>query len=729
MLKIVREKRLLAALLSVGCAGLVAALFALGALEGLELKTLDFRSRHWRPAHGASKDVVLVAIDEKSLDAFKKNGIVWKWPRDFYGVLVRYLKASGAKVIVFDELFADPDIDRKGTDGEVTDGEFAAAMREAGNVVLGAQFLEEKNLKTRDNAPVVPGSSDAAAAAVPGAAKSYVDAVLPIESFQKSAAFVGATNYDEDKDGIFRRARPFYLYRGHAFTNIAMAAFQVARKVDKFQLAPDGRLLAGDAAIPLGTRGRFLVRWYGPGGPNGVFRYYSFSDVLLSWQRGQRPAKAGAAQASLPAPPSAFKDKVVIVGASAPGLFDFRSTPFTTLEPYPGMEIHATIVSNLLENDVVRRAPSWAPLAAVLAFSTLVCCLFLFGAGMQGVLLATGLCALAWSILAAALFAARGVWLDLVAPLIALAMAFAAAAAASYQIEGKARRQLRTMFSRYLSPVVIKEVLEKSDTVELGGQDLVATAFFSDIKDFTGTSEKLTPQELVAFLNEYFSLTTEIVLRHKGMLDKYIGDAIMAIFGAPLPLKDHAILACSAALEIQRILERPPSGPGPQKSWKTRIGMTSGPMVVGNVGSADRLGYTAIGDTVNLASRLEGANKGYGTSIMISETTRREIGEAFETRELDLLAVKGKKNALLVYELLGKFGEVPAPALELKRRFEDGVHWYRERAFEKALSAFESSLAVKPEDAAARLYLDRCREYLQHPPATDWDGVYHATTK
>ena len=649
---------------------------------------------------------------------FKRNDIVWKWPRDFYAVMVRYLSRSGAKAVVFDELFADPDIDRKGTDGAVTAGEFAAAMREAGNVVLGAQFLDSKNLTTRDNRPVHVNGPALPQPQALRSAERYVDAVLPIEAFQRAAAAIGATNYKEDKDGIFRRARPFYLYGGKGFPALGLAAFLVAKKVQGVELASDGRLRAGDTEIPLTRGDRFLVRWYGPGGPGGVFKYYSFSDVLQAWQKEQQkegpnrkrkaaPSASNPPSASDSAPPPVFKDKVVIIGASAPGLFDFRNTPFTTTEPYPGMEIHATLLSNLLQKDFLTRAPSYVPIIAVFAFSTLISCLFLLGAGMQSVLL----------------------WVDLVAPEAALATAFAAAAAASYAIEGKARRQLRTMFSRYLSPVVIKEVLEKSDTVALGGQDLVATAFFSDIQGFTSTSEKMTPQELVAFLNQYFSLTTDVIFRHKGMLDKYIGDAIIAIFGAPLPLADHAALACSAALDLQRVLRAPPPGSIRQGSWKTRVGLNSGPMVVGNVGSAVHFGYTAIGDTVNLASRLEGANKNYGTGILISETTRKAIGDAFETRELDLLAVKGKGQALLVYELLGRAREVPAETLAWKRRFEDAVHWYRERAFEKALAAFEASRGARPDDAAAKLYIDRCREYIARAPAADWDGAYHAQSK
>ena len=296
--------------------------------------------------------------------------------------------------------------------------------------------------------------------------------------------------------------------------------------------------------------------------------------------------------------------------------------------------------------------------------------------------------------------------------------------ATSYQIEGKARRRLRAVFNRYVSPVVISQILARREDLELEGQEVPGTALFSDLKDFTTFSERLPPREVVAFLNEYFSLTSAVIMEHGGLIDKYIGDAIMAVFGAPVPSRLHAAQACDAALELQRRLAA--SG---RPAWETRVGIHSGPMVVGNIGSPQRLDYTAIGDTVNLASRLEGANKLFGTALLVSEAVLQEAGGGFESRELDLLVVKGRSQALRIYELMGRQGEVADELLVCKRRFEAGLRLYRERDFVKALAAFEALLDVRPGDGPSRLYRERCRALLLEPPSTDWDGMHHLTSK
>ena len=715
-----KRKALLAALLSLGCGAVAAGLFALGAFETLELKTLDWRFRLSPQGRPASPDVVIVAIDEKSLLEFKRNGVVWKWPRDFYGALVRYLHKGGARAVAFDVLFSDPDIDRKGTDAEQTDGAFAAAMKEAGNVVLATQLSAGRSLIVGDNALVRPPRLMLGGAA---GLEDYANAVLPIEPFQKSAFMVGAVNYSEDRDGILRRLPLFSEYRGKAIPHLGMAAYLTARWISAVEFAGARRLRAGADVIPLDPGGRFLICWYGRGGPRGAFKYYSFADVIASMlqdARGKKPAIAA----------SEFKGKVVIVGASAAGLFDYRSTPFTTDERYPAMEAHATIASNLLQKDFLTRAPGALCLAAVFLFAAAVCCVFLFGSRAYWAILLSLACAGAWAWLAQALFRSRLLWLDLVAPEASLALAFAVSAAASYVVEGRARRRLRTMFSRYLSPVIISEVLEKREEVELGGQEVTGTVFFSDIKDFTSLSEKMRPQEVVAFLNEYFTLITEVILQNNAMLDKYIGDAIMAVFGAPLPSKIHAERACAAALEVQRLLTRAPIALGPGgPAWTTRIGLNTGPMIVGNIGCRSRMDYTAIGDTVNLASRLEGANKIFGTRIVVSEETFKQSGGRFEARELDLIAVKGKRRAVVVYELLGVKGEVADELLTAKRFFEEGLRWYRERAFERAIFEFGKVLSGRPDDGPARLYVGRCKQFLSAPPPADWDGVYHSASK
>ena len=369
-------------------------------------------------------------------------------------------------------------------------------------------------------------------------------------------------------------------------------------------------------------------------------------------------------------------------------------------------------------------------ICAVFALALVICFAFLFLPKIRFVILLSLVCAAGWLLAALFLFAQHHVWLDIVAPETAVFLSFLSAAVISYQTEGKARRHLRSVFGRYLSPAVITEVIDRSETVELGGKEITGTVLFSDIKDFTSISEQLSASELVVLLNEYFSLSTEIILTSEGLLDKYLGDSIMAIWGAPLATTDHARRACAAALEMQQLLKQQwASGTPDHPRLETRIGINTGPMVVGNIGSYRRLEYTAIGNTVNIASRLEGVNKMFKTGIIIGSTTFEGVKDEFVARKLDVLRVKGKKEAVAVFELMGKPEDVPAEVRDSLAKFESARRLYCDRAFDRALNAFQAILSVVPNDGASVEYIDRCRRFLQTPPRPDWDAIYTLDVK
>jgi adenylate cyclase len=311
--------------------------------------------------------------------------------------------------------------------------------------------------------------------------------------------------------------------------------------------------------------------------------------------------------------------------------------------------------------------------------------------------------------------------------MFAIAMTFTVSAVVSYQTEGKARRQLRRAFSGYLSPTVVEHVIEKQDEVKLGGEEIEATVLFTDLKNFTSMSEKMTPPQVIGMLNTYFSVASRTILDRGGLVDKYIGDSIMAVFGAPMPLENHAIAACQAALDLGRMQSQVAPGDGPLIT--TRIGINSGRMVVGNVGSTERHDYTAIGDTVNLASRLEGCNKVYGTQIVISESIVKCIPDTFLLRPLDRLRVLGKEDPVSVYELMGERLTAEAKALEIADRFGKGMELYQKRAFREALKDFRQILRIYPEDGPSKLYLRRCKDFIKNPPPKRWDGVHTLLTK
>ena len=312
-----------------------------------------------------------------------------------------------------------------------------------------------------------------------------------------------------------------------------------------------------------------------------------------------------------------------------------------------------------------------------------------------------------------------------------LGMAFAMSSAFSYATEGRQRRQIKQVFTHYMSDLLIQDLLKNPDKVRLGGEKRVLTVFFSDLAGFTSLSEKLTPEKVVMLLNRYLTAMTDIILASGGLIDKYEGDAIMAFWGAPLPQEDHALRACRAALENQSRLaelrqEFIKTGLPPVHA---RIGINTGEMIIGNIGSSQRFHFTVIGDSVNLASRLEGAGKEYGTGILIAEETYRRASDGVEVRELDLLRVKGKDKPVRIYELLSRKGELDPTKQKGYDFFAMGLEQYRKQQWQAAIDYFRQVLSLIPEDGPARTFINRCEQFKQTPPETDWDGVYTLATK
>ena len=705
--------------LPLSCGLVTSILFLMGTLDTLELKSLDLRFRWFASSQKADTNIVITAIDEKSLLQFKHGGVVWKWPREFYAALVRYMHRGGAKAVVFDVLFPDPDIDRANTNGEESDSSFGRAMGESGNVVLAALFHRSDDPLWEDNPLVFKPWYNVHQPYDSVIVQTVPYASLPIPLFQQTAATLGSADYREDFDGVYRRCPLFYKYRSTVVPQLGVAAYLVANKINNVRVEKNS-ILVGDKRINLDSRGQFLVSWYGKGGPGGTFPYYSIGALLAS-------ARDEELQRTPQVPSSQFKDKVVFVGSNAAGLFDLRNTPFTSYEPYPGVEISATILSNLLHNHFLSRVPSYVTVLSILILSLIVGWSFFvlrnpkIAVGVSVMLLAI------WNVLVLVLFQSSSLLLDWIAPILAIVMTFTVSAIVSYQTEGKARRQLRRAFSGYLSPLVVEQVIEKHGEVQLGGAEIEATVLFTDLKDFTSISEKMTAPEVIDMLNKYFSVASKTILEKGGLVDKYIGDAIMAVFGAPLPLENHALAACQAALEISRMQTRVGTGDG--QLVQTKIGIHLGKMVVGNVGSSDRHDYTAIGDTVNLASRLEGCNKVYGTQIIVSENIVERIPDVFLVRPLDRLRVKGKEKPISIYELMGERRSAEPTALEIAEKFGRGIGLYQKRSFKESLTMFRQVLRVSPHDGPSKVYEQRCKEFLLNPPPKKWDRVHTLLTK
>jgi len=723
-----KKKVFVASFISLMSAFLIILLSLFGFFEPIELKTYDYRCRLFSSPKDADPNVVIVAIDEKSLQEFKKQGIVWKWPRDIYGELIDYLSRGGARVIVFDILFAEPDFDRANSDAEETDGFLAQAIEKAGNVVLACTALNDPSLVSEENTLarddlLVPIDSD-----IRHSLPEYSGVVFPIDKFQSVAAAIGAVNfYADSEDGVCRRIEPFVRSKNPdiILPHMGISAYRVASGLKSVKKISRSEITFDTLNIPLDTDGRYLIRWYGKGGPNGCFKYYSFASLIASSL--QERMKQSPIVAS-----STFKDKIVIVGANAAALADLQNTPVTIPDsPYPGMEIYATIMSNLLKRDFIRRSHPFVPIVVIVLFALMVTFPFIYGmrAGSVGGL--SVFIIMFWLFIAGILFKTGKIWIEVVAPISSVVLSFASSAAVSYQIEGRARKRLKNIFSRYLSPVVISEIIEKTEEdVGLGGKEIFGSVYFSDIKDFTTIGESMSPPDLVALLNDYFGIVTEEILLRRGLLDKYIGDAVMAIFGAPLTHPDHAIQACNSALAVQQaIIERWKRVGRGYPVLETRIGINTGPMVVGNIGSSKKLEYTAIGDTVNLASRLERSNKIYKTKIIINSTTLQLTRDLFVVRELDLLRVEGRKEPTSIYELVGFAGEVEESILRWICLYHEGFTLYREGQFRKAKQVFERVLVECQEDGPSIEYLRRCDFFISNPPPEDWDGMFNSKTK
>ncbi len=424
-----------------------------------------------------------------------------------------------------------------------------------------------------------------------------------------------------------------------------------------------------------------------------------------------------------------FKGRSLIVGATAVGLYDLRNTPVEA--NYPGPELHLTMLANMIENNFLKSWPSEGQLMPwiILGIGILLTLVW----SLQGSLTSLGVFIIVFSALMSFdlwLFLKHKILLHTLLLYFNLGFVFFAIQLYRYFTEEKKKRELKSTFSKYVSPAVVDELLKDAKNLKLGGKKEHMTVFFSDVRGFTTISEKLAPEELSRVLNLYLTPMTEIVFKNNGTLDKYMGDAIMAFFGAPVKHSQHAQEACRCALEsLVKLKEL-------QQEFEQQglphidigIGINTGDMSVGNMGSNIVQNYTVMGDSVNLASRLEGINKEYGTRIVISEFTYEEVKKNFTAREIDRVRVKGKLEPVRIFELLCE-GSPAAKVAEALQVYQKGYDLYQTKEFAEALESFKVSLKMSQDDPVSELYIERCEQYLKEPPPQDWDGVFVMKTK
>ena len=659
--------------LGLACAALALAAGRLSFVRTIELKTYDWRMRATANPAAARDDIVLVTIDADSLRALEPRVGRWPWPRLVHAPVIDFLARGGARVIAYDVLFTERDRRRFDVEGEEwtgaeSDAELARATAEAGIVVHVGDAADEATES---------GAERAAGARLPGLGYRLdpsIEArrvfVPPLPDVASASRAVGHNFVVLDPDGPLRRYVPFVRTPDVLVPSLGAAAAAIALdlKPSDVRLDDEG-VWFGTRFVPLvraaipsfygerQTSRRALIRYMGGVLQNGstTYRRYSFAKLFnasLQLNNGLPPD----------IDPQEFAGRIVVVGTTAPALFDLFTVPFPG--KMPGAQVHAAFIDDVLSGRSLRPASGGAAIGVTLAAGV--------GLALAGVLLGpwaaialalAGGAGVSWGL---ALAFGRGVWFPLVEPLGAMALATLGGVTYHYVVEGREKRRVKHLFSRYVSRDVYEQLLKDPARARLGGQRRHMTVLFSDIRGFTSVSERGQPEAIVAQLNEYFSRMVPIVLAHRGTLDKFVGDMIMALFGAPLDDDSHAEHALQAAVAMVRELgqlNREWAAAG-RATLDIGIGINTGDMVAGNLGSETIMSYTVIGDHVNLAARLESLNKDYDSRIIVSDATRRQLRGEYDMRPLGSVTVKGKTQSVEIFEVVvsegAALGRTPA---------------------------------------------------------------------
>lgn len=708
--------------------------------EFIELKLYDLKFLY-RGAKAPSTEVVVVAIDDASVQKVGR----WPWSRETMARLLHELKAAGPRVIGLDVIFAERqetaavaalkrlrrDLARQGLatpellellsqeeNRADVDRRLAEVIARGTPTILGFYFekVGGKGLTLTPGQALGPKTVSASTynlvrwrdqqtQRLPLLGAQGVTVNLP--ELTEAAAGGGYFNMIPDPDGTVRWLPLTLAFGPDFFAPMTLVSLQHYRHQAPLVLTLSRlgveEIRLGPQKIPVDRFGRLFINFLGPPGSFPVYPAFQVLEGRL--------------------PPGALQDKLVLVGATAVGIYDLRVTPFSGI--CPGIEIQATVVDNILRGDFIR-----LPQNPFLASSALVVALaLLLGFALPRL---KAMAALAFTLLVAQIYIAInylafrywGLQLEVFYVFLEVAGVYTGITLQRFLAEEQERVRLKKAFQSYVAPEVVNQIIRHPEKLRLGGERRELTILFSDIRGFTGLSENLSPEALVEVLHDFLDPMSEIIVKHGGTLDKYLGDAIMALFGAPLELPDHAPRACRTALEMiksLKILNQEWVAKG-RPALKIGIGINSGPVAVGNMGSSRLFDYTAIGDNVNLASRLEGLNKFYNTEILISEYTAARLSGDFILREVDLVRVKGKRQPIAIYEVLGEGLPEPQIACFLEA-YTQGLTCFRERQWSRALEAFRAAKNFQHHDYLCDHYLLTIKKFQERPPDPDWDGI------
>ena len=735
-------------------------------LEGYEYISYDsrMRSRTADVEQMSIEDVVVIDIDNTSVGPVEEGGLgrYHNWPHAYHGQLINTVTSGNPKALLFDIIFDEENTFKydlvqalssnnssKNQDLEyVTDqflfsndpGKFVVETRNSNKTYHAIVFEEEDTLNflpKMDAEPegyrfenhIISGIPQEAKNRLPQADRignTYVDLL-------SASVGNGSANFPQDNDGVIRRAPTAIYFDGpdHVYPTLVMSAV-----IDILGIKKDGgfdydfenntlKLIDTTETvvrtIPIDDNGRMYVNYFGS---FQTFYYLPYSYCM-------DPEML---------PPDYWQDKVALVGASLPGLMDLRNTPVQ--ETFAGVEIHANVMHSILQDSFVTVKSRTATFYSILLICLIVGIFISFPKKPFYALPVPVVAIFGWIVYANLQFFNDLEMYEVVRPILSIVGTFGGIFLFNYFGAEKDKRFLKNTFSTYISPELIDQMYEAKEQPSLGGEEGYHTAFFTDIQSFSGFSEKLSAPDLVELLNDYLTEMTDILLNNKGTLDKYIGDAIVAFYGAPAPVDDHEYWSCLTAVKMQeRLAELRTKWQAEGDRWpeivhnmQNRIGINTGKLVTGNMGSTMRMNYTMMGDTVNLAARLEASAKQYGIYIQVANETYSACKDKFIWRDLDYVIVMGKTEPAQVFELISEKDKMPKGYDKLLPAYNEALQLYRNQDWAKAIDAFKASNELEDmfpgrKTNPSQIYIPRCEHYKDNPPGDDWDGAWALTKK
>jgi len=708
-----KEKPLYSLLISIVAILLALILGQTTTFLSLEHDLLDYRFKMRGSADISDSPIVILAIDDQSDESTPAR---WPWPREYFAHVIENLIEAEVKAIGIDVIFEQADFN---PGGDLSDQRFAEILAQHDNVILAGKLV------------VPPGRAD------------IITLVPPYEKFAETGVQWGLVSFDLDEDGFYRRYLVGQTYNDQVYGSFAAELLKIYADLDPNTMVEDleDRFLIGPYSIPKINSYSSIINY---AGPSGTFSRYSFDSVLddidfdliidFDLDSFDDPGDE-----ELGLPPGLLasgmlKDKIVLIGSMVVEHHDDFPTPFLQTRDDEGhlvqsltygVEIHANMLQMILAENYLHSLPYIWELVLLVVLGAIIFIITRYLPTFGGVF-ATTLLLVLYFVSAFVLFGQWNTIIQISTPILVILMTFGGHTIYRYVLSQHEKKMITGAFAHYVPAKVVDQILADPEKLSLGGDEREVTVMFTDVAGFTSISEKLSPAELVKLLNEYLTEMTDTVLAHDGIIDKYEGDAIMAEFGVPVPYENHAFMACKTAIEMQKKLKKL------REKWekegrpqlRARIGINTGEVIVGNMGSRDVFDYTVMGDAVNLGSRLEGANKFYGTEIMISEFTYDYVNEDFYTRELDLIRVKGKEEPIKVFQLiLSKKDKVSEEFIKMLDVYNKGLQHYKVQEWNEAIDCFEACLNIIPEDPPSVEYRSRCIEYKFSGPGPDWDGV------